>query len=220
MTPLQAPRPCRLPVERHSEGRGFLRPQSPWMLARTDRRTPSSLDHPRLAPSGRRRSREISGPRVRFRPAKGPREASNLDASRRVHWGRGERHRDARGDVEGRRCRGGGSDRLLREPCPGSAAPGRRGAGAGGLLPGSRRAAGPLVGLGLRVRGSRRGGVAGAATGAVGGPPSRYGGRAGAPVRGPVGAGVRRHVLGGQVGVGAVGAQHRPVGAGRGGRGA
>jgi hypothetical protein len=37
---------------------------------------------------------------------------------------------------------------------------------------------------------------------------------------GPVGPGVRRHVLGGQVGVRAVGAQRRPLGARRGGRGA
>jgi hypothetical protein len=37
---------------------------------------------------------------------------------------------------------------------------------------------------------------------------------------GPVSPGVRRHVLGGQVGVRAVGAQRRPLGARRGGRGA
>ena len=55
-------------------------------------------------------------------------------------------------------------------------------------------------------------------SGAARGPAPGHGRAAGARLRGPVGARVRRDVLGAEVGVGAVGAEPGPVGAGRGPR--
>ncbi len=126
--------------------------------------------------------------------------------------------RDALQDAEGVERQARQAARLLRGPGRGSGASRSPEPRSGRLLPRPRRAAGTVVGFRARRARRRRRGDRRAATGVARWPPSDDRGEARSEVRGEVGPGVRLHVLGAEVDLGAVGADTGSVGAGRGAR--